>query len=276
VFDQNAYAQDPRVDFLNWSIWAAGAFDYPADRVGLTYGAVAELNQKHWAVRAGYFLVGREPNSNNFDPLLFRRGGYVAELETRYDLWGRAGKFRVTGWMHQSFAGSYREAVDLAMLNPGLDPTDAIVTTRRSRGKFGYVLNLEQSVTDDVGVFARWSWNNGRSEISAFTDIDASLAFGTSVKGTAWHRPDDRIGLAGAVNTLSKDHRDYIAAGGLGVLVGDGRLDYRPETIAEAYYAYALAKDVSLTFDYQFMLNPAYNADRGPISFFAGRLHAEF
>jgi len=125
-------------------------------------------------------------------------------------------------------------------------------------------------------VFGRWSWNDGKNEISAFTDIDASLSLGTSIKGTRWGRPDDRIGLAGAINMLSRDHRDYIAAGGLGILIGDGRLNYRPEQILETFYAMNVVSGVILTFDYQFMVNPAYNADRGPISFFSARLHGEF
>ncbi len=276
VFDNNAYAMDTRADFMNWSIWAAGAFDYPADKIGLGYGAVTELNQKHWALRVGYFLTGVEPNANQFDTRLFARGAYVAELETRYSLFSRDGKFRVGLWADTYFSGSYREAIDLTLLNPELDPTDAIVLTRKGRTKYGYYLNFEQAVSDELGVFGRWSWNDGKNEISAFTDIDASLSLGTSIKGTRWGRPDDRIGLAGAINMLSRDHRDYIAAGGLGILIGDGRLNYRPEQILETFYAMNVVNGVILTFDYQFMLNPAYNADRGPISFFSGRLHGEF
>jgi high affinity Mn2+ porin len=276
VFDNNAYATDPRVHFFNWSLWAGGAFDYAADLVGLAYGAVAELNQKHWALRGGYFLIGDKPNSNNFDTTVFKRGGYVVELETRYSLFSQPGKFRVIGWANSYFSGSYREAVDMTLANPGLDPTAAIIQTRQGRTKYGYVFNVEQAVTDDIGLFGRWSWNNGKNEISAFTDIDSSLSFGTSIKGTGWGRPDDKIGLAGAINGLSKDHRDFLAAGGLGILIGDGRLNYRLEQIIEAYYAMTLRKGVMLTFDYQFMKNPAYNADRGPVSIYAARLHAEF
>jgi high affinity Mn2+ porin len=276
VFDNNAYAMDSRADFMNWSIWAAGAFDYPADRIGLTYGAVAELNQKNWALRAGYFLVGNEPNANEFDTRLFTRGGYIAELETRYSLFSRPGKFRVGIWADTYNSGSYSEAVDLTLLNPGLDPTEAIVLTRKARTKYGYYLNFEQAVTDDVGVFGRWSWNNGKNEITAFTDIDSSLSLGTSIKGTRWGRPDDRIGLAGAINGLSQDHRNYLAVGGLGILIGDGQLNYRPATIIETFYAMNVINGVILTFDYQFMMNPADNADRGPISFFTARLHGEF
>jgi high affinity Mn2+ porin len=138
------------------------------------------------------------------------------------------------------------------------------------------MFNLEQSVTDSFGLFGRWSWNDGKTEIMSFTDIDASLSGGVSIKGTSWGRSDDTIGIAGAVNALSADYRDFTAAGGLGILIGDGRLSYRPEQILEIYYAYAISKASALTFDYQFIVNPAYNADRGPLSIFSGRIHAEF
>ena len=137
-------------------------------------------------------------------------------------------------------------------------------------------ISVLQSVTNDVGVFGRCSWNDGKNEISAFTDIDLSFSLGTSIKGTGWGRPGDRIGLAGAINALSRDHRAYLAAGGLGILIGDGQLNYRPETIIETFYAMNVISGVILTFDYQFMMNPAHNADRGPISIFSGRLHGEF
>ena len=270
VFDGNSYAKDSRKDFMNWSIWAPGAFDYTADKLGLTYGATAELNQKQWALRAGYFLMDAVSNSNNFDTKVFQRGEYVIELETRYSLFSQPGKLRTIGWLNSAFSGSYRETLD----DPAFDLD--IAQTRRGRIKYGYVINLEQAVTDEVGLFGRWSWNDGKTEIMAFTDIDASLSLGASIKGTKWGRPDDVIGIGGAINALSRDHRDFIAAGGLGVLIGDGQLNYRRERILETYYAFAINKALTLTADYQFVTNPAYNADRGPVSIFSGRLHGEF
>jgi high affinity Mn2+ porin len=270
IFDGNAYAKDTRKDFINWSMWAPGAFDYSADKVGLTYGATAELNQKQWALRAGYFLMVGTSNANNFDMRVFQRGNYVLELETRYSLFSQPGKLRTIAWFNSAFSGSYRETLNNPALN--LD----IAQTREGRIKYGYVFNLEQALTDDIGLFGRWSWNDGKTEIMAFTDIDASLAAGLSIKGARWGRPDDVIGIGGAINALSKDHRDFIAAGGLGVLIGDGALNYRRERILETYYAYALNKQLTLTADYQLITNPAYNADRGPVSVFSGRFHGEF
>ncbi len=270
VFDGNAYAKDTRKDFINWSMWAPGAFDYSADKVGLSYGVTAELNQKQWALRGGYFLMQAVSNSNAFDTNVFQRGTYVLELETRYSLFSLPGKLRTMAWLNSAFSGSYRETLD----NPAFDLD--ISQTRTGRIKYGYVVNLEQTVTDDIGLFGRWSWNDGKTEIMAFTDIDASLSMGTSIKGTKWGRPDDVIGIGGAINSLSRDHRDFIAAGGLGILIGDGALNYRRERILETYYAFALNKQLTLTADYQFITNPAYNADRGPVHVFSGRLHGEF
>ncbi len=270
IFDGNAYAKDTRKDFLNWSMWAPGAFDYSADKVGLTYGATAEFNQKQWALRAGYFLIDGTSNSNNFDMRVFQRGEYVLELETRYSLFSQPGKLRTIAWLNSAYSGSYRDTLNNPALN--LD----ISQTREGRIKYGYVFNVEQALSDDIGLFGRWSWNDGKTEIMAFTDIDASLATGLSIKGNRWGRPDDVIGIGGAINALSKDHRDFIAAGGLGILIGDGALNYRRERILESYYAYALNKQITLTADYQLITNPAYNADRGPVSVFSGRFHGEF
>jgi len=185
IFDGNDYAKDTRKDFTNWAMWAPGAFDYSADKVGLTYGATAEFNQKTWAIRAGYFLIGDKSNSNNFDKQIFRRGSYVLETEKRCELFAQSGKIRAIAWLNSANAGSYRETLDDPA--PDLD----ISLTRKGRTKYGYVLSLEQSLTDDVGVFGRWSWNDGKTQIMAFTDIDASLSMGTSIKGTTWGRHDD-------------------------------------------------------------------------------------
>jgi len=255
---------------MNLAMFAPGAFDYTADKLGMTYGVSAEYNQKDWALRAGYFLMDAESNSSDFDTKVFQRGEYVLELEERYSLLSHPGKLRIIPWLNSALAGNYRETLDNPALN--LD----ITQTRRGRITYGYVVSVEQSLSDQVGLFGRWSWNDGHNEIMAFTDIDRSLSGGVSIKGAGWGRPDDTIGIGGAVNALSQDHRDFLAAGGLGFLIGDGQLNYRTERILEAYYSYALFKTTQLSFDYQFIDNPGYNADRGPVSVFSARLHAEF
>jgi high affinity Mn2+ porin len=276
LFDTNDYAGDSRIDFLNWAIWASSAFDYAADRVGLTYGISAELNYPTWAVRAGYFLMPDVSNGNVMDWQLFARGGYVAELELRFQPYNRPGVLKGGVFLNSVFAGSYNDAVALAN-TLGVTADNTIAQTRQSRIKYGYYFNLQQEVTDDVGAFARWSWNDGQNEIMAFTDVDASVVLGAQIKGTRWGRPDDRIGIAGALNMLTQPHINFLAAGGFGPLVGDGQLpNYRPEKVLEVYYAYQLIKGLVATADYQLIVDPGYDADRGPVHLFAGRLRASF
>ena len=266
----NAYADEPRTTFLNWSIWAAGAFDFPADQLGYSWGALVEFNQKNWAIRAGYLLMPSESNSNYFDMNIPKRGEYLVELENRYTLFGRPGKLRTIGWVNSAFTGSFSDT----LANPALNLD--ISQTRQGRLKWGYVFNVEQSVTDDVELFGRWSWNDGKTETMAFTDINASLSGGLSIKGKSWGRPEDTVGIAGAVNSISSNFQAFVAAGGTGVLIGDGQLNYHTEDILETYYAISLYKESTLTFDYQLIANPAYNADRGPVSFYSLRYHAEW
>ena len=273
IFDANSYAHDPRADFMNWAIWSAAAYDFPADLPGFTRGAVVELNQRHWALRMGVFQVPEEPNS---DVLTFKTGGAGVEWEGRYAIFAQPGKLRLGAFANRGNTGSYNEAVAIAAADPSIDINDAMVSIRRQRPKYGFYANVEQAISKDVGVFARASWNDGNNEILSFTDIDRSLSGGVSVMGSSWGRPNDKFGLGGAINGLSGPHRDFLAAGGLGLLIGDGALNYREEKILETFYAYNVNKWTTATFDYQFIANPAHNADRGPVSIFAARVHAEF
>ncbi len=276
VFDTNDYAQDSRIDFMNWAIWASGAFDYGADRVGLTYGISAELNQPDWAVRAGYFLVPTVSNGNIMDWNLFARGGYVAEVEVRPTPFNKPGVYKAGVFLNSSFSGSYTDAVNLAYAL-GTTADNTIAQTRQGRIKYGFYLNAQQEITDDIGVFARYSWNNGQTEIMSFTDIDSSLSFGASIKGKRWKRPDDTVGIAFALDDVSGPHAGFFAAGGFGPLVGDGQLpNYAAEKILEVYYAFQLTKGLVATADYQLIVAPGYDPDRGPANVFSGRLRASF
>ena len=272
-FDGNVYSHDPRKDFLNWNMYCCGSYDLTMDKVGYTWGAYAELNQKYWAFRTGYFLLPTVSNVNTFDTHIPERGQYLAELELRYSLWSQPGKLRLMGYLSRGNAGSYAAAVALPLTSP--DYPD-IALTRRPRNNPGFVVNIEQAINDDLGVFSRASLGSGRTEKMGWTDCDVSFSLGTVLKGTSWGRPDDRIGVGGAVNGLSPQARSYFAAGGLGILIGDGQLNYRTERALEVFYAYAVNAHLNVTLDYQFISNPAYNADRGPVSIFSGRMHAEF
>ncbi|GJD77800.1 hypothetical protein NBEOAGPD_1011 [Methylobacterium gregans] len=277
-FDGNVYAHDPRIDFMNWSLWAASAWDFPANLPGFTQGVYVEYNRKEFAIRAAYTQVPKEPSSDVLDPRVFERAGAVVELETRHTLpvLDQPGRVRLGAFTNVTNTANYRQVVGLTLGGAFADINDAVQATRRPRRKSGFYVNLEQAVTDDVGVFARASANDGRNESASFTDIDASLSGGVSIKGAAWDRPLDTIGLGATMNAISRDHRAFFANGGLGLLIGDGRLTYAPERAVEAYYALSLAKFFTVTFDYQLVSNPAYNRDRGPAHFFGTRLHADF
>jgi len=272
-FDGNSYAKDPRADFMNWAMWSSAAYDFPADLPGYTRGGVVELNRKDWAVRAGVFEVPTAPNS---DVLTTRGGGTVVEFEERHAILDQPGKLRLGAFANSGNTGNYRQALAIEGADPTLDINAVMASIRHDNLKYGFYANLEQQVARDIGLFARASWNDGQNEILSFTDIDRSLSAGVSIKGSYWGRPADTVGLGGAVNGLSAAHRDFLAAGGLGLLIGDGRLNYRPEQILETYYAFAIDKSFTFTADYQLITNPAYNADRGPVSIFSGRLHGEF
>jgi high affinity Mn2+ porin len=273
IFDGNTYSHDPRVDFLNWNMYCCGSYDLTMDKISYTWGASVELNQKYWAVRAGYFLVPIVSNNNSYDTQILERGEYIGELELRYSLFSQPGKLRLMGWTNIANMGSYADALAMPVTTPNYPD---ISQTRQVRTNYGFVANVEQSITSELGIFSRASWSPGLVEIIGWTDCDESLSFGTVLKGNAWGRPDDKIGVGGVVEGLSPIARAYFAAGGLGILIGDGQLNYRPEQILEVYYAYSLNKSATITFDYQFVNNPGYNADRGPVSILSGRLHAQF
>lgn len=278
-FDGNVYAHDPRVDFMNWGLWASAAWDFPANLPGFTQGVMVEYNRADFAVRAAYTQVPKEPSSDVLDPRVFERAGAVIEFEERHTLplLDQPGRLRLGLFSNVGNTANFRQVVALTQSGAFADINTAAAATREPRRKSGAYLNLEQALTADLGLFARASVNDGRNESLSFTDIDGSVSGGLSLKGTAWGRPQDTIGLGAAANSISPSHRAYFANGGLGLLIGDGRLDrYAPERAVEVYYALNLTKAVTMSFDYQHVENPAYNRDRGPADFIGTRLHTDF
>jgi high affinity Mn2+ porin len=271
VFDANGYAHDPRQDFLNWSLIDTGTFDYAADAWGFTYGAAAEWYDGDWTVRAGLFDLSEVPNSTTLDAT-FQQYQEVAEIERRYAWLGRKGKIAVTGFSTHGRMGRYADAVALAA-----GQLADIGAVRRYGVRSGISVNAEQSLTDTLGLFLRVGSAGGDQEPYEFADIDRTFAAGLSQDGKAWGRPDDKAAVAVVVNGISPAHQSYLAAGGTGILVGDGRLP-RPgeELIVEAFYSLAAVKSIHLTVDYQYIQSPAYNRDRGPASVFGLRLHAQY
>jgi high affinity Mn2+ porin len=273
VFDTNKYAHDPRNDFMNWTLADTGTFDYAADAWGYTYGAAAEWYQGNWTVRGGFFDLSAVPNSTDLDPS-FGQYQWVGEIERRYDLLGHSGKLAVTGFLSRGRMGSFADAIALANITGG--PAD-IAAVRQYQSRGGVSLNLEQEITTELGVFARAGVANGDIEPYEFTDVDRTAAAGLSLNGKQWGRPDDTVGVAGVVNGISKEHEAFLNAGGLGILVGDGMLPHPgEEQIIETYYNYAISASTRVTADYQFVDNPGYNEDRGPVSVFSARLHYQF
>ena len=279
IFDTNKYANNAKTDFLNWSIINAGTFDYAGDGWGFTYGAAAEWYQGRWTVRGGIFDLsatppgGISPFGSDLDPT-FKQFQLVGEIEERHELWGQPGKFKITGFVSRGGAGHFQDAINLAAITGG--PTD-INAVRAYTSRPGVSVNLEQQVTDTLGVFARAGWSDGNVEPWDFADIDRTLSGGVSITGKQWGRPDDTIGIAGVLNGIAPVHQAFFNAGGLGILIGDGQLPNPSlEEIVEAYYCYALTAATRVSVDYQLIVNPAYNTDRGPANVFSGRFHAQF
>ena len=279
IFDTNKYANSPKSDFLNWSLVNAGTFDYAADGWGYNYGAAAEWYTGPWTFRAGAFDLSETP-AGGVSPLgaaldpTFQQFSLLGEIERRYDLWGQPGKIKITGFLNRGSAGNYNDAVALAQLT-GM-PAD-INAVRAYTSRPGVSLNVEQQITETLGMFIRAGWADGNIEPWDFTDIDRTVSGGVSINGKSWGRPDDTIGIAGVVNGISSAHIAFLNAGGLGILIGDGQLtNYGLEKIFEAYYSFALNASTKLSFDYQFVANPGYNADRGPANVFAARAHWQF
>ena len=274
IFDTNSYAHDPRNDFLNWSIIDSGAYDYAADAWGFTAGAAVEWTQSWWTLRGGLFDLSDVPNSIKLDNR-FRQYEWVAEFEARQDLDGHPGKIKLLGYVNQGYMGSYANALS-QWQQGGRNGAPDVAQVRRFASRPGLALNVEQELAADLGLFARASVNDGSKEAFEFTEINRSLAAGIALKGDRWGRHDDTFGVAAAVNGLSNDARSYFAAGGMGILIGDGQLNYGTEQILESYYKWQVDKRFSLGLDYQYIVNPAYNRDRGPVSIVGLRLHADF
>ncbi|MCW3126267.1 MAG: high affinity Mn2+ porin [Bacteroidetes bacterium] len=270
-FDNSSVAHDARKQFMNWGLMAAGAWDYPANTRGYTYGFVAEYVYKKWGVRYGLATLPTSANGSQMNFDLSKAAGHMLEAEGGWTVKGLEGKLRLLGFANYANMGNYRIAIAQQ------DTPNIKLSEKYSRTKFGFGINAEQQVTPEATVFARYSWNDGQNETWVFTEIDRSFSAGAFTSGKYWKRPLDNMGLAVLVNGLSNAHRDYLAKGGYGFIIGDGKLNYAPEFVVEWYYSFAVYKDyIFISPDYQFVLNPAYNKDRGPVNAFGVRVHAEF
>jgi high affinity Mn2+ porin len=275
-FDQNSYSHDPRTQFMNWSLMSAGGWDYAANTRGYTVGGVLEYVTPGFSARFASTLLPTYANGPLLDYRYTKAHAETLELTKTYHLAHRQGTVRVLGFRNVAPMATYRSAVALGQAL-GQQPTLESVR-RDGHTKVGFGLNAEQEITDNVGLFARVSYNDGRNETWAFTEIDHSASLGVVSTGARWHRPGDRLGLAVVANGISPEHQAYLAAGGYGFILGDGALNYGLEKIGELYYSFDLPRyHAAISPDYQLVINPAYNRDRsGPVHVAAVRLHVEF
>ena len=287
IFDNNAYANDPRTQFMNWGLMANEAWDYPADAIGYTTGITLELNQPKWTLRYGFFqmpavqnsLTGEDAvfkwpydSSSNDGPFL-QAWGMVTELERRSAINNLPGTVRLLAFLNHANMADYSAATAILRAD---GPNADWEAARSYHFKYGFGLNWEQELAKDVGVFSRLGWNDDKEEGWVFSDVGYAGSVGLSINGDLWRRPGDTFGLAGLANGISKQAQEFFGAGGTGILAGDGNLNYGWEKIIETYYDFQIWKNIHAAVDYQFIDNPAYNRDRGPISVFGARLHWEF
>lgn len=272
IFDNNEYSNSPRSQFLNWALMNNGAWDYAANVRGYTYAFSAALQMNGLNLRGAFSALPEVANGPKLNTSIGKSFSLNIEAGKEFRINDRTGNLRLLYYMNKAPMGNYDQSVALA----GNNIPDITATRRDGRTKHGFGLNYDQQLSDYLGLFARAGWNDGRNETWCFTEIDRTLSAGISLDGSRWKRSDDDAGVALFANGLSGDHKNYLDKGGYGFIAGDGKLNYAPECAAEFYYSFKPAvKDLWITADYQFMVNPAYNKDRGPVSIFSLRLHVD-
>jgi high affinity Mn2+ porin len=273
VFDNNAYAHDPRTQFPNWVFLTYGAFDYAADARGYSEGLAAEYFHDDWAARIGRFMGPLESNGLPLDRDIARHHGDQAELEHAHVIGDQPGKLRVLAFRNAEVMGSFADAIAFGAEHGGVPD---VANVRRLNQKIGLGMSAEQQLRPDIGTFARASWADGKTETYSFTEVENSLSAGVVARGDRWDRTEDHAGLAFAQDGLSGIHQEYLSLGGLGAFIGDGHLTYGPERVVEAYYELSLVRKTAFMVGYQHIVNPAYNVVRGPVNVGTVRLHTEF
>jgi high affinity Mn2+ porin len=274
-FDLNSYGSDSNFQFMNWTVDNNGAYDYAADTRGYTVGAFAELHDRRWSMRFAEALMPKVANGIHLDADLGRARSEDIEFELRGTLLFRQqGALRILSFVNHANMGSYQAAIDNFLAGRTATP-DITAHPLQTTIKYGFGVNLEQPLSDWLGVFARWGWNEGAHESYAYTEADQTVQAGAGLHGARWRRSADRAGVAFVSNGISGDHRLYLSLGGVGFLLGDGRLNYEREEIIDSYYTAHLWRGVFGSFDLQRVWNPGYNRDRGPVLVPALRLHLE-
>jgi hypothetical protein len=275
-FDKNTYGSDSNLQFLNWTVDSNGAYDVASNTRGYTDGAIVEYDDRSWSARFAEALMPKVANGEYLDADVARSRAENLELEARgKPIAHRNGAVRLLGYLNHADMGSYREAV--AEFLDGETATPEIVATRRQgRHRYGFGLNMEQEVADNVGVFVRLGWSDGHNETFCYTEDDRTAQAGGVAMGRAWRRNSDRAGAAFVTNGIVAAHQQYLALGGLGFLLGDGALTYGREKIVEAFYTAHLWRGFFISYDFQHINDPGYNQARGPVAVSALRFHTDF
>jgi len=275
-FDQNSAGSDTHLQFTNWTVDNNGAWDYAADTRGYTVGGVIDYEDRNWSVRFGEGLMPKVANGIDLVWKFWQAHAENVEVDWQHGMLPKkAGVVRLLGFVNHANMGVYRQAV--AQFEEGLVPFPQITNHPwHITEKYGFAVNIEQTIVPDVVAFARWGWNNGKTESFAYTEDDLTFLSGVGVYGRRWHRKQDRAGIAFVTNGICKDHQHYLADGGLGFLLGDGGLNYGRETIFESYYTVHIWRGIYLAPGVQHINNPGYNRDRGPVTVPSFRAHVEF
>jgi carbohydrate-selective porin OprB len=274
-FDNNTYGTDTSFQFMNWTVDNNGAYDYAADTRGFTFAAMLEYHERSWTVRFAEGLMPKVANGIHLDANMKRARAENVEFELHGTvIRHREGIIRFLSFVNHANMGSYREAVGQFLAGLTAKP-DITAHPLRTAIKYGFGANFEQPLNDWMGVFGRWGWDEGRHESFAYTEVDETAEIGIGGSGKRWRRKFDRAGLVFVTNGISRDHQEYLALGGQGFLLGDGRLNYGRENIIETYYTLHMWRGIYPSFGLQHINNPGYNRDRGPVIVLALRLHVE-
>jgi high affinity Mn2+ porin len=279
-FDINGIGSDSHLQFMNWTVDSNGAWDYAADTRGYTYAAVTEYIDKDWSARYALALMPTVANGIDLEWNLRRASGQNWEFELQKPLLGklvspeRKSSIRVIGYVNHANMGVYRTQNNLAIATN----TIPVITAHPqfTTVKYGFGLNAEQELTENFRIFGRFGWNEGQHESFAYTEVDQTFEFGGDHSGRGWSRPNDKIGLTFVTNAIKRDHQRYLGLGGLGFLLGDGKLNYAREDILEGYYNLHAWRGLYYALDLQYINHPGYNQARGPVLVESLRMHVDF
>jgi high affinity Mn2+ porin len=279
-FDVNSVGSDTHLQFINWTTDNNGAYDYAADTRGYTVGLTADYEDRNWGFRFAEALMPKVANGIDLVWKPWQAHAENFEYELRHGLIPkRSGVVRLLAFANYANMGIYRDAVEQFEDHTAPQPESVPEITNHPwhiTRKYGFGVNLEQNLLPNLTAFARFGWDNGKTESFAYTEVDQTFAEGLGANGAWWHRKQDRAGIAFISNAIKKDHQTYLADGGLGFLLGDGNLNYGRENILESYYTVHVWRGIYLAPGLQHIVNPGYNRDRGPVLVPSFRAHVEF